>query len=882
MKIDYLKSKRIVTAPNQVAFTEGYIQKNADLDELLKDLTSGHSIVPAKFKKGETTRKNENCESTNLIMLDFDGDLSVEEAINIFRDEAVAIVPTRNHQREKGGEIADRFRVILILPISVNTDIHRIILKACVSHYGHDKKCTDPARGYITVENGEIITLNKSNIFNLKRLLGIYFNDAQIQSKISVDLNKERTIFENVVEDVVKELKRLDLIDVDYQLPRLNTDFSKKTTIPIYVNIENDKNSTYSFDSSIPPASNENLISENHSDNRLIRNYDWGILKSRCEVFRDAKLSDHGELLILMTNLPKIKGGLRKLKEILKDRPYDIGQRGNDYYEKLRRELKSYNPIDCKTYCSRYETCKNPGNLLTLMIDENAKIKPIEEFVETISLDEARSKLKRIWDEIQNDNSNSVHLVIAPTGIGKTALLESLNENDGTQIIAGPRHELLDSLKIGYAYPVINTKKYQDIDNLLNIGYRLKELKSNELLISNPETKSYLADYYENLNQVPKEKIVKMTHEKLLYGTTYENISHLNCIYIDEDIMNTLYKIDSIDRETLIKFRNQVEGFNSDSSFQIKGYLQVWENLEDGELKNVSGFDLRYLKEIGECLKEYNNHTIHPSIKTRRQIMKAQTIYNLFYAEYALRVGEQIFYIQKRTIPKVKTVILSASPHIDSYKSYFEDRLKIHDVGYVKPTGKCYMFPRYSFSKSSMDESRRNELRKLEKTLKRNSFEIISHLNTKEDLDISAHFFATTGKRELTGKRLAVIGTPNPPEFYVKLKSAALGLNPRLVFGYQGNNIQEIEYNGFKFKYKLLSNDPKIIDIQLHFTYSELLQAIGRARNLFKDVPVLLFSKFPIRFFEICNKPGRYELNSFVSEVLENELALDSDNDQVA
>lgn len=882
MRISYLISNKIVTDPKHVAFTDNYIQKDADIDELLKDLTSGHSIVPAQFKAGETKRKNENFESANLIMLDYDGGLSINKAKEIFKSEAVAIVPTRNHQKDKGGEVADRFRVILILPISVNANIHRIILKACVSIYGHDKKCTDQARGYITVQNGDIEILNKDNVFNLRRLLGIYFNDNNIRTKIYNDLNRNRSFFENIAEDIVTELKRLNLLDEDYKLPSIKGNFHKNLTNSIYNNIEYAKNSTYSLDSSSPSTPVEDELTKDMPEKRLIRNYDWEILNRKCEVFRDPKSSDHGELLILITNLSKIVGGLKRLKTILKDRPYNIVQRGDDYYETIRKSVDDYNPIGCSTFCSKYGTCGNSGNLLTFMEDENAKIKSIEENIELRTLEEARDELKRIWDKIHLDSSNNVHLIIAPTGIGKTHLLESLKEGKGTKVIASPRHDLIDKLQIGYTYPVINTKKYPDINELLDMGYRTNEFKDNDQLITNSESRVYLKEHFERLKQVSKEKIVKMTHEKLSYPKTFENVSNLECIYIDEDIMNTLYKIDSIENGNLERFIRHCRGLNTEPSNYISAYLQEWQNLEDGKVANVGGFDFTYLSNVSGYLKEINTERKSPLRKEKHEIMKAQGIYNLFYAEYALRVGENIYHIQKKILPKVKTIILSASPHLESYRKHFGDRLVIHNVGHVKPKGKCIMFPRFSFSKASLDDGRIEELRKLEKVLIDNSFEMISHLKTKIDIKLAAHYFATNGKRELEGKRLAVIGTPNPSEFYVKLKSAVLDLDPELVSGYQENNFMDVEYNGFKFNYKVLSKDPKIIDIQLHFIYNELLQAIGRARNLFKDVPVLLFSKFPIRFFEIRKKQGKYDLSSFVRETLGLEFMNNSEAEKVA
>ncbi|PJZ29468.1 hypothetical protein CH378_12295 [Leptospira kmetyi] len=159
----YLKSSFIPKSDGDSTNTFGYEQNQGTVDELLTDLESGHSIIPAKFENGQTHRKAENFKSANFILLDIDETLSIDEAKKIFANQAIALIPTRNHQKEKktsNGRLkpkADRFRILLALPIPVTRSLHRAILSACSDLYFHDKQCKDSARFYFTVENGQSI-----------------------------------------------------------------------------------------------------------------------------------------------------------------------------------------------------------------------------------------------------------------------------------------------------------------------------------------------------------------------------------------------------------------------------------------------------------------------------------------------------------------------------------------------------------------------------------------------------------------------------------------------------------------------------------------------------------------------------------------------------
>ncbi|MBW0435217.1 hypothetical protein HGB47_16515 [Leptospira yasudae] len=886
-----MKSSKPVNKHSENAHTYGFVQKDATLEELLKDLVSGHSIIPAKYKDNANGhRKNTNFESANLIMLDIDNGPSIKEAKEIFKYQAISILPTKSHQKPKNGVVADRFRVICPLPVTVNSTLHEVLLSACVKVYNHDDRCIDKARAYCTLRNGVCETLNLSNVFDIKSCLRMYLNGESNRTEVGRIIRKYKDYL--TFHDFIKDLKQNDLIDNDFQDISLKQFFCQKLAVSNNYIIETDKKSTFSIDQS--ESSKPSRKSKNKSDRVRIRNYDWDLLEKNCELYRDFNGSSHSELYYMITNLIHVKGGSKKLREKVKNRPFDQKQRGVNYYNKLINQVKDYIPTSCEKSCSKFETCGNKGNLITLWLDQVKKIKPVNDNAVIVSLEEGRRKLAEVWKEIEADKSDTVHLVIAPTGLGKSSYLERIKEADGTTLIAGPRHDQLESLRVGVPYPILNTAKYPEIERRINQGYRLKALRNNQNVFEDKKSKTHIEEYFDRIKKVSNEKIIKLTHEKLVRNYIFEDLKEIKTIYIDEDISESLFKINSIDIASLEKFVGICDEYNAEGSEYIKQYLNQFINLGDGELKYVGGFDFRFLTEVSEYLIKYNTR------KTRKiesngnfkfedtEPLVAQSIFDIFYSEHIYRTDKTIHYIQRRELPKIKTVILTATPHVPSYEEYFGNRLKVHNIGNIKPKGKYILFPQYSFSKTSLtketklsNEENANKverIKELNNLLVKNDFSIISHLSISSEINLSAHFYANAGIRHLEGRRLAVIGTPNPPESYVILKAAVLGFDTNYIKRYSDNLYDEVEYNGFKFRRKLLSTDKRIIDIQMHYTSSHLTQSVGRARGINSDVPVLIFSNFPIRFSEIKDTYGKKDFLELVEETLNKEgLAIDLD-----
>lgn len=98
------------------------------------------------FKNNDRT--NDSFEYAEAIGLDFDGGLTLNEAKLRFKKHKHIIATTRNHQKEKNGIIADRFRVILFLdkPITSAADFKYTATSLLSQNPQADPSCKDAAR----------------------------------------------------------------------------------------------------------------------------------------------------------------------------------------------------------------------------------------------------------------------------------------------------------------------------------------------------------------------------------------------------------------------------------------------------------------------------------------------------------------------------------------------------------------------------------------------------------------------------------------------------------------------------------------------------------------------------------------------------------------
>jgi len=112
----------------------------------LKHGITNYVWSPIQWKNG--IRKEGHFIQAKFCVLDFDGELSLDSAVNdVFVDCSYLIGTTKSHGINKGGHVADRFRVIIPFA-EVITDIfsYKATMRKYVNLFGSDEACVDGAR----------------------------------------------------------------------------------------------------------------------------------------------------------------------------------------------------------------------------------------------------------------------------------------------------------------------------------------------------------------------------------------------------------------------------------------------------------------------------------------------------------------------------------------------------------------------------------------------------------------------------------------------------------------------------------------------------------------------------------------------------------------
>lgn len=113
---------------------------------------------PCVWRDGD--KRNANFLHADFLTLDFDSpEMPLAQAVNAFSDMAHVIGTTKSHQKDKGGVVCDRFRVVLKLDSRIERlGDYRETLAFAMRHYPADEACKDggrffwPCREIVSVE----------------------------------------------------------------------------------------------------------------------------------------------------------------------------------------------------------------------------------------------------------------------------------------------------------------------------------------------------------------------------------------------------------------------------------------------------------------------------------------------------------------------------------------------------------------------------------------------------------------------------------------------------------------------------------------------------------------------------------------------------------
>lgn len=836
---------------------------------------------------------NENFKEAYVLSLDFDEGLTINDFLT--RSKDLGLEPTFTYNTFSHTEEHNRFRAIWRLNevIKMPQLKHALQLMLMEVFPEHDKSCKDLSRLWI---GGKKVSFYKfENTLNLDNLLNSLVDSIHIKygdngakelkkfcKKIGINIYNKYPFMintSNLEENREKSYKYINR-EVRENLPKIDTF--------IYDNM------IFSFDTksynNIKATCKGAKIQPKKGDKLKKTKIDYDKLKDRCNLFNDfinGNKLKHEEIKHLSFNLYKFEKYPTILEDTLKK--YNYNNWSNKYNTYASAINYGYSPTKCEKNCKYYNECMNPLNIKEKYYQKESKVKKLYD-LECITLEEAEKQLKEAMTTIKQVDKNIFTFVKAPTSIGKSRMLQNLDLKN--TIVAVSNHRLGEQLYqellegnpnnegLLYVKP-INTSnmpidlKYQ-IQRLYDLGVpgEVKTLVFDEIKRLNdlgkegnkfPQYYYDLIEYAEQLQAIPKADSLLFTHHRVSFGNNSN--SDIDTIIIDEDFLKSFIKYNTFTKDDvfndLIKLREWARKFDNPKSQYYDDYLEILELTEyfDREIFNH--------RNSGEWFENpLRPMSMNP--KFRRLVIKyivenknvlQMDIFKLFGAEYiSLKQDQFIHMVNGEAIKELedyRVIVLSATLDQDIHEMFVKKYLPKKEINFIEISnteqkGKIYCDCSYSFSREGLKSISNKANYKLEKILSDDRYENIISFMNDDLIDVDkfnkkkiTHFGATEGLNGYKGENLCVIGTPhNNSTLYEAYGVLLSGKSPKSSTW----KVKRVKKYGFEFDLNTYENEDDILftNIQLYFLYSELIQAVGRARTLRFDCEVFVHSAIPL------------------------------------
>lgn len=578
--------------------------------------------------------------------------------------------------------------------------------------------------------------------------------------------------------------------------------------------------------------------------------------------FHSCEPLTHTQKMGLVTNLVSYNGFREYFLTHLRDSYYPRypknGETIDERVEAWERTINAWKRTGQRGWSCRTSDCPCEADSPINMLDYHSghgsvcvKLDSTER--QLISVDEARKNLSDLIQELYaNAAPGEIHIIKAPTGLGKThAILEMALPNT---VFAAPTHRLLTELVERYRRNGNDCFHYEQRPTFSIHEERIRNIERLQLesitgairdLIVEPlqakdmltETEEYdllhALRYLHQVVQVRRESTVFCTHRK-----AFSLFGDFDTFIFDECPMEQLVKAFEVSQESISYLKRETGGG------PIHEFLKGVELCESDTAKlteQPEGFDVETFIAF---LRE------HTSEVDERVLDLAST-----FAVKRQRTGNILAVSQSGQFPADKKVlILSATANIPVYETLFPGRVIVHEIKDVQPMGRIHVHPEHPFTRTQIVRNGKDWFKSyvIAKVKEHNLDGVITYKEylsngdrfMDTNIEMFSYFGATEGTNIAEGKNIGVFGTPNKPsDVYAMIACAIHKQISSDMFGRW--ELDSVEVSGYLVRIRTLDN-PFVKRLHLADLTEELTQAVGRARTLFRDCDVHLFSRFPV------------------------------------
>ncbi|MBQ4515751.1 MAG: hypothetical protein II978_03065 [Clostridia bacterium] len=852
---------------NRVILDRNFV--NVTFDEFVKKVAQeGKSFLPAHFTN--ETRTNATWEYQFIFGLDIEHGETLQEAVDICKTYNLLpnlIYTTFSHTEEE-----HRFRIVWFME-EVITDVRlqKFIQIGLMRFFkGADKICKDRARMLNGSAAGAWYRNDEAvlTVPNLFIALNDLFRQDNNASKNTLSFAKQVGV--NIVNGYL-DCKIVNEQIEDLTQPNLYVSSNKNNVFPYSRNNGISRSYCINFSHSYITAEQETYeIEKFKSSRKLIRNFDFLLLKGKCQLFRDGlemkHKIDHGEMFGMLTNLLSIQGADKYVKEVLDNVLKTTSQSYDEKYSNIVNTVNQikkvgYEPMKCCNFCSFYGTCKSESTMINHTETMKNKATQVKSEVLVRDIEEVRRELGIIFDDfVKRDNSKDTLFVVkAPTGVGKTeSFINIVDKVDDGLVYAAPTHKLIRNVadrltQAGYrenvdfmVYPDL-PEEFEDkelIEKLYACG-AYKRAGAELQRISKTDTG--IKEYLESKKRCENfDKLILITHQRLIYSPLKTQPKKY---VIDEDIiLNTMFPVQRVKSSDL---RMVVDYVSKSDYSHITALKSFYDSVMGTDVEAVGDTPRAILPDKDEMIK-----ILLPLIKTNAI---NSNIISFLTSDMYIMDGKRefIYYIKKNhfNVPFGSDILILSATVNEHFTKAAYPNASFLDLGQIKYQGNLYQIPARSLSRSCIRRNLKGYAN-YSKTLCNKYLGDDYHTITFPEFlpetktDKSINLWNCLGLDNFQDKDLAVVGTPHCPEIVYSLLASILGFNI--------NNVEKdyrlIRRNGFEFYFQSFSLNFMLCEIQLYMIESVLMQCIGRARLINNpDRKVLCLSNFMLPQAQLLN-----------------------------
>ena len=846
----------------------------------------GCSWCPATFTNGRRTI--ETFEQMQFLVLDFDNGITFEKvkarAENYYLPIIFAYETFSSVNR-------NRFRAVFLNDISIPDErIMKMMLKALRTIFPESDRCSEDIAHFYFGGKRLLYFDNNMPTIDIESLtmnMELYLKDTCGANNYGREIRK----FANNTGLAMKSDTALDI-----SIYHEGEDFECEDFSPnaiMYIKRKREKSSmcykiSFADDSAVSQSNTSDAKNKKHKPCQT----PLKAVVSKCRLLNEFKSGAlwlyHEQLFGLATNLVNIEGGRKLFFDILethiRERP--------EYHSYLKKHhdfahyfayfsSNDYKSMRCDNYCPYRDSCRHGVNIIETVQTKRHEIIKLANSEDTfISPDLAQKQLLEAIDVsmaaprlVDPCDHPSIDVIRADLGLGKTSnTLEKLKTCRNPCMLAFPTNKLKnekckDALKMGIsamATPSLNEIKddkgmppevWATIHKYLEAGLYSK-MKDYIQTVAKERNIQVLKDYLEKEEEYKNFRgHLFTTHNKMLHSKSFSRYKKI----VDEDLMTTL-----ISNQVNIKiseFERLLENpfVYDEVKTKIKMALEYSKTSRPLTLFKLPKIDFYNMYD-----NEYEDIPIPVDISSFCQATSFCCVKNVSNDEIDENsFDDSICFFKPIKFTNSKYMIMSATPNKELYEKLFgKNNIRFHDCGRVKYKGNLIQFHNgesmgrgYFKKNSDIYNIIRNVVKEFER--QRNPSMSIDEIDKKVDVmpiitfkkfiykifGAKHWYHNVAGTNDYEGMDMIVAGTPHYPEYIYKLLAYTLGfkfdINAKIRY-------QEVEHNGCKFWF-MTYDDEVLRNIQFWMIESELEQAVGRARLIWHDCNVYLFSDFPLR-----------------------------------